>query len=801
MYDFDIGDVIAGKYEIKQVLGVGGMGKVYRARQVDLGRDVALKIPSQAVLQSPEVMARFAREARTVAKLSHENIVQVYEYLHEGELAFIAMEFVEGEDMKAFTARRPKDLTVGQMARILELACEGMAHAHEHGIVHRDIKPHNIMVARLPRGKWRVKVMDFGIAHIDPATQFAEVGSQLTQTGQALGTPTYMAPEQIRGHDVSHLSDIYSFGCVIFYVFTQSTVFSGSGLTVAVSHLNEQPPSLRSRIPNISEKFDELILQCLEKDPAKRPQHAAELGARILDSLHDMRDVSMEDIWKFSGRLSDTIIPIIASTGLDESGSDQQQLIEVQTQQTIARTDTGRAGQEGEAGAPTRYVSPFDEAPTQLDAAADGNLATIVSTVPSEAPPVPRKHPARSKPAIIVGTVALSCLVVGVVAAFIIGGRDKEPPGLDNNQIAVAPTPTPLATPPDREATPTPAPTSAGSDTIPVPTPEQTPTRTPERTATPTPSPTPGPTPDVRMANLTNFRSRAAEIRDFVTQIEYWARIMELVDPGDGEFTAQVLQTADNIAERAVRAPEMVDIVGGVFTMGNDQGYADERPQHNVQLSPYRIGKYEVTALEFATFLNANSDIATVIYKPDGSTTVQYDDGLKRFVPAAGKHLHPANKVSWQAASDYAAWLSGKTGRVFRLPTEAEWERAARGSPPATYPWGESAPSRANVNFNSNTTVVVNSMSEGSSFDGCFHMAGNVAEWCEDWYSGTYYQESRGAVNPRGPDLGGDRSARRVYRGGSFISNSEQDLVASRRSRWRPEDPQSDMGFRLAETQ
>src|SRR5690606_33754444 len=213
MQDFDVGDIVAGKYEIKKVLGTGGMGKVFRARQVDLGRDVALKVPSQAVLNSPEIMARFSREARTVAKLTHDNIVQVYEYYHEGDMAFIAMEFVEGQDLKEFISNPQPDLTVGDMAMILEMACEGMAHAHEAGIVHRDIKPHNIMVARLPRGRWRVKVMDFGIAHIDPTGQYTEVSDgQLTQTGQALGTPSYMSPEQIRGSGVSHLSDIYSFG-------------------------------------------------------------------------------------------------------------------------------------------------------------------------------------------------------------------------------------------------------------------------------------------------------------------------------------------------------------------------------------------------------------------------------------------------------------------------------------------------------------------------------------------------------------------------------------------------------------
>ncbi len=347
MQEFDVGDILAGRYEIKKVLGSGGMGKVFRARQVDLGRDVALKVPSQAVLSSPEIMARFSREARTVAKLTHDNIVQVYEYFYEGDTAFIAMEFVEGQDLKEFISNPQPDLTVGDMAMILEMACEGMAHAHEAGIVHRDIKPHNIMVARLPRGRWRVKVMDFGIAHIDPSGQYTEVNDgQLTQTGQALGTPSYMSPEQIRGTGVSHLSDIYSFGCVVYYAFTKNTVFQGSGLTVAVSHLNEMPPSVRTSNPQLPEELDAIIQRCLEKDPSKRPQHGSELGALISNALQPLADKPMSDVWAFAGLPGDATIPIIGAAKTPSSGEGGRRIEEVQTKGTLPQTAIGQRAME-----------------------------------------------------------------------------------------------------------------------------------------------------------------------------------------------------------------------------------------------------------------------------------------------------------------------------------------------------------------------------------------------------------------------------------------------------------------------
>ncbi|MDK2970842.1 MAG: eukaryotic-like serine/threonine-protein kinase [Candidatus Sumerlaeota bacterium] len=807
MIDLDVGDIIAGKYEIKRVLGAGGMGKVYRARQVDLGRDVALKVPSQAVLESPDIMARFSREARTVAKLMHDNIVQVYEYYHEDDLAFIAMEFVEGEDLKGLVSRSPKDLTVGDMATILERSCEGLAHAHEYGIVHRDVKPHNIMIARAPRGRWRVKVMDFGIAHIDSTAQFTEMdGGQLTQTGQALGTPSYMAPEQIRGTGVSHLSDIYSFGCVIYFCFTQQTVFTGSGLTVAVAHLNEQPPSIRSIIPTISSEFDQLILRCLEKDPSRRPQEATELGQALKQVLEPMKDVTMEQIWRETRQASNATIPIIQTpTAPSAAGGASHKLEEVKTQGTLGQT--GLTDSKADS-APTLAGEPIREAGA---AGAEGS-ATMTGEplveAPASLPAAQQPAQGKSKAMMLVGGIAAACLVIGVLA--VVGLKALGGGGTNGNNGGATPTPQPTqsaetSAPTETQpgAQPTPVSTSPGA------TPKETqvaiavtPRPTPEARPTTPPPPTPQPTPRVsaQQQQLADLEFEFRNAPDFIQRLVLWDKAMGLVLENDPEFTRRVLDLADLIAISATKSPVLDAAPFGSFTMGfnpqweGDAGF-DQTP-HNVTVSRFEMGRYEVSALEFATFLNANKDDAASLFQPGSDTNVVYDEKLERYRPRDGRHLHPANKIPWRAAQKYAQWLGSITGEKYRLPTEAEWERAAKGELEAKYPWGRDTPSSSRANFATADTMPVTSFSSSATMTGKFqNMAGNVAEWCSDWYEANYYENSPPS-NPTGPDLEGGRRDKKVIRGGGFLSRADE-LHTAYRSAASPDDPPRDVGFRL----
>ncbi|MBI5154613.1 SUMF1/EgtB/PvdO family nonheme iron enzyme [Candidatus Poribacteria bacterium] len=781
MLDFEVGDVIAGRYEVKQVLGAGGMGKVYRARQVDLGRDVALKVPSAAVLESQEIMARFSREAKTVAKHTHDNIVQVYEYYCEEGLAFIAMEFVEGQDLKELTMYPPPDMKVRDMAMILEMSCEGLAHAHEHGIVHRDVKPHNIMVARLPRGKWRVKVMDFGIAHLDPNAQMTGMQEQLTQTGQALGTPSYMSPEQIRGTGVSALSDLYSMGCVIYFVFSRQTVFTGSGLTVAVSHLNDRPPSIRTSNPALPAEFDQVILRCLENGPALRPKHGSELGQQLMESLKGILDMPMSEVWRLAAGANEATIPIIQGGGPRPSSDATMtdgaaKLEEVQTQGTVQRT--------GGTGTPPVPIPAArrEEAPPSRPAPSPAKTPTPGQAPPAEAPPKPDsgRRPKKIRiPWVPIGGFVAVCLAAGVVGGIVIANQKKDKNGNDSPAVMTpSPTPSPSPTPPGGGPTSTPLPVEPRATPAPV-----------ESMAPPTPA---LPAQHPKQGALTKYRGLIeGRAGDPAGLADLWSAVTGLLDPDDASFSESVWSVADTIALTMTKSPKLYPFAQGSFTMGTKSDGIDG-PPHNVTLSAYEIGAYEVSALEFATFLNSGEE-ATIHFKPTDATNVMYDEQSHRWRPRNDRAFHPANGITWGAAVAYCEWLSSETGRDFHLPTEAQWERAARGQARGDYPFMGNTVDSRHANFNGTATVAMNSLSEASTIEGLFHMAGNVSEWCSDWSSGEPYPGSS-ETDPAGPAEG----RRRIVRGGSFFTTDPDDLAVYSRAGMDPAKADVDVGFRLA---
>ncbi len=803
---FVIGDVLQGKYEIKSVLGTGGMGTVYRARQIDLGRDVAIKVPNPQALEVPGFLQRFSREARLVAKLVHDNIVQVYEYFEAPDAIYIVMEYVEGQDLKSMITRPPADLTVKDLAIILRSACEGLAHAHEFGIVHRDIKPHNIMVEQRARGKWRVKIMDFGIAHADANANMTMLNNQeqLTVTGQAIGTPSYMSPEQIRGSGVTAKSDVYSMGCVIFYAFTRTTPFQGTGFTVAASHLSDAPPAIRSRSPELPPQVEDVVNLCLEKDPELRPADSSDLGQRLYEALESIYDKRMVDIWpgaEHSGGGTD-VLKNTKPLGTAVPGDTSQ------------KTETDQSSKKGSArpadsdripgitmGSKTATMAPKFRGPTPADRTQSqtGVTSATGQTIPYQAPPVSAEAvataeatpaPASKKNILLIAAAFLiPLLIVGIGIGYIVMSRQlkgKKEIGSENGGTVVAGTESGTTT------------GTAGTNPTPKPTPAPTAAATP--TITPSPSPRPTPSPDpllTRIDSMKEFFAKASTLND---RAQLWQQAAT-----DQQFASdpKMVEVADEFALQIVRSPELRTINAGRFTMGSasNEGEAEERPQNNVSFSAYEVGKFEVTALEFATFLNAvGAEEGQKLYKAIPLSNVQFVEATKRFEPVSGKALHPANAVSWTAAARYCEWLSQLTGKRYRLPTEAEWENAARAGSGFKYPWGDNEPSgrQAQYNAGSEGTVAVLEMTNGRNVWGLAHMAGNVAEWCQDWYSERAYDEGD-RDNPKGPATPpeGDRRPRRVVRGGSYQSLYTNDIRNARRDRVEPEKASSDIGFRI----
>src|SRR5690348_13930241 len=210
-----------GAYEVVAPLGAGGMGEVYRARDTRLGRDIALKLLPTELASNPDRLARFEREARTVAGLAHPNIVSLFSIEEHDSIRFLILELVEGRDLSSMVTR--SGLPVAQVLDIAIPLADALVAAHEKGVVHRDLKPANVMLSR----EGRVKVLDFGLAKAVEQDPQATVAATISDAGQVLGTVAYMAPEQIRGENVDARTDLFAFGIVLYELSTGTRPFTG----------------------------------------------------------------------------------------------------------------------------------------------------------------------------------------------------------------------------------------------------------------------------------------------------------------------------------------------------------------------------------------------------------------------------------------------------------------------------------------------------------------------------------------------------------------------------------------------
>ncbi len=265
-----------GKYEIVDRLGRGGMAEVYRGYHPALDRYVAIKLLHPFLSDDPEFKDRFENEARNVAKLKHANIVQVYdfEYDETNDNYYMVMELISGPTLKdrlIELSHRQGTFPVGEAVRIVHSAAEALAYAHQRGMIHRDVKPANLMLD----DDQRVVLTDFGIAKIVTGVQF-------TSSGGMVGTPAYMAPEQGLGEQGDERSDLYSLGVILFQFLTGRLPYDAeTPLAVVLKHVNEPVPSVRGFAPHVPEELDRIVRKALAKDPDERYQSATELAADL----------------------------------------------------------------------------------------------------------------------------------------------------------------------------------------------------------------------------------------------------------------------------------------------------------------------------------------------------------------------------------------------------------------------------------------------------------------------------------------------------------------------------------------
>jgi serine/threonine-protein kinase len=269
-----------GRFEIIGEIGAGAMGKIYEGFDPTINRRVAIKTirTDIAAIGGERLRQRFLREAQAAGTLNHPNIVTIYQADEAGPYSFIAMEFVEGETLEQVIEKRAP-LPLEEICRLATSICDALEYAHHHGVVHRDIKPANVMITN----DGVVKVMDFGIAHVEYST--------LTQEGAVLGTPSYMSPEQIRGDKIDGQSDIFSLGVIVYEMATGNRPFLGESLATISSRILAQMPVHASDLnPKLSPAFDAMLVQAMAKDKTKRFATAKEF-AEAMKAVSELKEL------------------------------------------------------------------------------------------------------------------------------------------------------------------------------------------------------------------------------------------------------------------------------------------------------------------------------------------------------------------------------------------------------------------------------------------------------------------------------------------------------------------------------
>jgi serine/threonine-protein kinase len=289
-----IGRVFLSRYEARRLLGEGGMGKVYLARQTDLNREVVVKVMHEHIAADDKFRERFQRETLLMARFHHPGAVTLYDAnLNDPNGPCIVMEYVKGVNLESLLAKNGK-MNAARVCRIIGELCEVLQAAHDEGIIHRDLKPANLMIVDADTPHERIKVMDFGLAKLMESESLRKVTD--TNVDFAVGTPGYIAPEQVRGEEMDHRGDLYSVGVMMFELMTGRLPFTGpNSMDILLAHATEPPPTfaelgLKGWVPR---EVEQLVQDCLAKLPEERPQSARELSERF-DTALDRARIKVE---------------------------------------------------------------------------------------------------------------------------------------------------------------------------------------------------------------------------------------------------------------------------------------------------------------------------------------------------------------------------------------------------------------------------------------------------------------------------------------------------------------------------
>ena len=773
---------LSGKYEISRKLGAGGMASVYLAREIALEREVAIKVLPQSFLRDKQFVTRFKREAQVAANLEHPHIVRIYRIGVEENLVYFVMSFIPGGAISDQIKKRGA-LPVDEIVQWGMDVSSALGYAHDHGVIHRDLKPDNIM---LDKSK-RAVVMDFGIAR-------AGQGTGLTQTGAVIGTPQFMSPEQARGQKIDSRSDIYSMGLVLYQMATGTLPFTADdAASLMYMHVHEVPEPPDVRNPKVPAWLRDIILKCLAKNPDDRFGHAKEL--RLALAEHKAPELTEKTIVqkraeekKGKGVWIAAAIVIIAAAAAgwfflnsqkkpaEETMAPQREAVEQPAVQPAPATEQPQVNADDLAYQQAEMINTRQAFSTYIEkypegAHADAARAKIVAFNAEEQKRLEQEKAAADKRREEEQRLAeqrrqvdekqrqaaerldddayTQALTVNTIQSFTsylqsypVGRHVEEARGKLTGLNAQA-----------AEADQAQAAEDAKRDDA-----------------------------AFRMAADTNTKEALSTY---------------LISFPAGLHADEARTMIDTISEReafrekigvdlSALSITLVDIPPGSFRMGSNDGEDDEKPVRTVSVSGFSMSATEITQGQYIAVMNDNPSF----HKLDDNNPVERLT-WKEAVTFCNRLSEKLNLESCYNLSSGACDMS-KNG--FRLPTEAEWEYACRAGTGTEYNTGagESALNRA-AWYQRNSAETTHPVAQKTANSwGLYDMHGNVWEWTNDRYGKRSYETDTNTKDPTGVPNGKNM----VLRGGSWLDNPK-DCRASKRREYEPDKKYSDIGFRI----